>query len=451
MTRIGKGILILFSGDLRSYAGDVSYEFRQENNLFYLTGMGQPGLTLVLVPESISRREILFLPQRNPDQELWTGRMLSQEEASQKSGIKTVWRDSEFEPFLSAILNGRGYRSDGYLKNGEYPDFFSDLKRGEGQVFLWLERRSGLQGGMSKEFRFANQIRTRFLGVKIEDASPIFHELRLVKSPYELHQIRKAIDITVKAHRQSLKMIRPGVWEYEVEALIEYVFRRHNAFDWAFPSIVASGPNATVLHYQENQRRCQQGELLLIDVGAEYNHYAADITRTVPVSGRFTPPQEDIYRIVLEAQKTAISSVRPGSSLAEIHQVASQVIKDGLFHLGLVTDVSGDQYRVFSPHGTSHWVGMSVHDVGSEMEKFRPGMVLTVEPEVYIREDSLDRLVQRGLHQSDVEHIRPVLEKYSNIGVRLEDDLLVTESGCEVLSGEAPKAVEEIERLMAER
>ncbi len=124
MTRIGKGILILFSGDLRSYAGDVSYEFRQENNLFYLTGMGQPGLTLVLVPESISRREILFLPQRNPDQELWTGRMLSQEEASQKSGIKTVWRDSEFEPFLSAILNGRGYRSDGYLKNGEYPDFF---------------------------------------------------------------------------------------------------------------------------------------------------------------------------------------------------------------------------------------------------------------------------------------------------------------------------------------
>ncbi len=210
-------------------------------------------------------------------------------------------------------------------------------------------------------------------------------------------------------------------------------------------------PDQTVLHYQENQRRCQQGELLLIDVGAEYNHYAADITRTVPVSGRFTPPQEDIYRIVLEAQKTAISSVRPGSSLAEIHQVASQVIKDGLFHLGLVTDVSGDQYRVFFPHGTSHWVGMSVHDVGSEMEKFRPGMVLTVEPGVYIREDSLDRLVQRGLHQSDVEHIRPVLEKYSNIGVRLEDDLLVTESGCEVLSGEAPKAVEEIERLMAGR
>ncbi|MFQ5929405.1 MAG: aminopeptidase P family protein [Acidobacteriota bacterium] len=448
MEKMGnRGMLILFSKKLRPYSGDVVYEFRQENNLFYLTGIRQRDITLALIPQNSSYREILFLPDQNPRRELWTGKMLSPEEATEISGIENVWSASEFERFIDSVLYGRPYRTNRYLQSREYRDFVKDLQRGEAEVFLLMEPRPGLTGEMSREFEFANRLRERFTGIQVKDASKIFDQLRVIKSPYEIKQLQEAIDITVEAHLQAIKHLHPGAWEYEIEALIEYVFKRRNSFDWAFPSIVASGPNATVLHYQESQRQTKDGGLLLIDIGAEYNYYAADITRTVPVNGQFTTEQAEIYQLVLDAQNAAMALVKPGSSLSAVHQKAVEVLKEGLFRLGLITDKSGDQYRVFFPHGVGHFLGLDVHDVGRR-EHLQPGMVLTVEPGIYVRGDSLERLAGRGVVQEELEKIRAALNKYMHIGVRIEDDVLVTEDGYELLSKDAPREIAEIEALV---
>ena len=354
MEKMGnRGMLILFSADVRPYAGDVSYEFRQENNLFYLTGSRHPETTLVLMPQNSSRREILFLPDRDPRREVWDGKMASPEEVADTSGIQTVWSSSEFDSFLDSVLYGRPYRS----RASQFEDFFADLRKGEADVYLLMEPKPGLNGEVSEEFRFANRLRERFTGIQIKDASQIFQQLRVIKSRYEVKQLQEAIDITTEAQLEVMKILHPGLWEYEVEALIEYVFKKRNSFDWAFPSIVASGPNATTLHYQKSQRQIQYGELLLMDIGAEYNYYAADVTRTVPVNGTFTPEQAAIYQLVLNAQKESIALVKPGVPILTVHQKATQVLKEGLFRLGLITDPSTNQYRVFFLHGVGHFIG----------------------------------------------------------------------------------------------
>ncbi len=447
----GRGMLILFSGEPRRYTGDIDYEFRQENNLYYLTGIREKGIRLVLMPQNVSYREILFLPDQDPTKELWTGKMLSREEAADISGIKNVWSASEFESFLDSVLYGRAYRVNRYLESTEYEGFFEDLRREKATVSLLMQEKPGLDKALSREFEFATHLRERFLGIRIRDASPVFEELRMIKSAYELGQLRQAIAITVAAQRQAMERLQPGIWEYEVEAAIEHVFKKNNSLDPAFPSIVASGPNATVLHYQESQRQAQDGELMLIDIGAEYNYYAADITRTLPVSGKFRPEEAEIYQIVLDAQNAAMALVRPGSSLQVIHKRAVEVAREGLLRLGLITDGSGDQYRTFFPHGVGHWLGMDVHDVGPRFTTLQPGMVLTVEPGIYVREDALARLGEQGESPSTLEDIRPALRKYKNIGIRIEDDLLVTEEGYELLSAGAPREIAEIEAAMQRR
>jgi len=268
--------------------------------------------------------------------------------------------------------------------------------------------------------------------------------------PYEVKQLQEAIDITTEAQLEVMKILHPGLWEYEVEALIEYVFKKRNSFDWAFPSIVASGPNATTLHYQKSQRQIQDGELLLMDIGAEYNYYAADVTRTVPVNGTFTPEQAAIYQLVLNAQKESIALIKPGVPILTVHQKATEVLKKGLSRLGLITDPSTNQYRVFFPHGVGHFIGLAVHDVRSG-DPLRPNMVLTIEPGIYVREDSEERLVAQGVSEKELDKIRPALRKFMNIGVRIEDDILVTEDGYQVLSQTAPREIREIERLMETR
>lgn len=446
-----QGMLILFSAEPRLYTGDVDYEFRQDNNLYYLTGIRQGGIILVLMPQNSSYREILFLPDRDPSRELWTGKMLSQEEASAISGIKDIWDASEFEPFVNSVLSGRPYRVNRYVESREYQEFFGDLKEEKAKVFLLLRETPGLKGAFNKEFKFAHLLQKRFFTVRVKDASWIFDELRLVKSTYEIKQLRRAVDITVIAHHQAMKSLRPGSWEYELEAVIEHVFKKNNSFDWAFPSIIASGPNATVLHYQQSQRQAKEGELVLMDIGAEYEYYAADITRTIPVSGKFSPEQAEIYQIVLDAQSAAMALVKPGSSLEMLHQKVVEVVKKGLLRLGLIADGSQEGYRVFFPHGVGHWLGMDVHDVGSRFTTFQAGMVLTVEPGIYVREDALQRLADQTEDPSVLDSIRPALKKYENIGVRIEDDVLVTETGYELLSGGAPRRIAEIEELMRTR
>jgi Xaa-Pro aminopeptidase len=440
-----QGMLILFSADPVRYSGDVDYEFRQENNLYYLTGLRQPNITLVLMPQNSSRREILFLPARNPDRELWTGKMLTADEVGEISGIETVWNASEFDHFIDAVLYGRSYPAN---QSSEYGKFFADLQEGEADIFFLLESKPGLTGKISKEFQFTNRLRDRFTGVRIKDASPIFHQLRMIKSPYEIKQLREAINITVEALNEAMKSIRPQTWEYEVEALIEYVFKKRNSFGWAFPSIVASGPNATTLHYQQSERQTQKDDLLLMDVGAQFNYYAADITRTVPVGGRFTPAQKIIYQLVLDAQKAAIRAVKPGSSFRKINQAAVEVLTEGLHRLGLITSTTSNQYRVFFPHGVGHFLGLAVHDV-RRGEILKPNMVITVEPGIYVRGDSMQRLANQGLDEDDLERVRPSVEKFMNIGVRIEDDVRVTETGYELLSDESPREISEVEAMIA--
>ena len=411
-----RGMLILFSADPVQFSGDVDYEYRQENNLYYLTGLRQPNIALVLMPQNSSRRAILFLPARNPDRELWTGKMLAAQEAREISGIETVWDASEFDHFIDAVLYGRSYRA---AQPSEYERFFSDLQEGEADIFFLLESKPGLTGKLMKEFQFTNRLRDRFTGIRIKDASPIFHQLRMIKSPYEITQLREAIDITIEALSEAMKSIHPQTWEYEVEAIIEYVFKRRNSFGWAFPSIVASGPNATTLHYQQSQRQTQRDDLLLMDVGAQFNYYAADITRTVPVGGKFTPVQATIYQLVLDAQKSAIAVVQPGSSLRKINQAAA----------------------------VGHFLGLDVHDV-RRGEILKPNMVLTVEPGIYVRGDSMQRLANQGMDENDLERIRPAVEKFMNIGVRIEDDVRVTETGYELLSDGAPREILEVEAMI---
>lgn len=440
-----RGMLILFSADVRPYSGDVSYEFRQENNLFYLTGNRHPETTLVLMPQNSSRPEILFLPDRDPRRELWYGKIASPEEVADTSGIQTVWSSSEFDSFLDSVLYGRPYRSQA----SQFEDFFADLRKGEADVYLLMEPKPGLTGEVSEEFRFANRLRERFPGIQIKDASQIFQQLRVIKSPYEIKQLQEAIDITTEAQLEVMKILHPGLWEYEVEALIEYVFKKRNSFDWAFPSIVASGPNATTLHYQKSQRQIQDGELLLMDIGAEYNYYAADITRTIPANGTFTPEQAAIYQLVLNAQMESIALVKPGVPILTVHQKATEVLKEGLFRLGLITDPSTNQYRAFFLHGVGHFIGLAVHDVRSG-DHLRTNMVLTIEPGIYVREDSEERLIAQGVSEKELDKIRPALRKFMNIGVRIEDDILVTEDGYQVLSQTAPREIREIERLMQE-
>ena len=425
MQKMGnRGMLIFLSADRRPYSGDVAYEFRQENNLFYLTGIRQPDTTLVLMPQNSSSREILFLTDRNTQREIWDGKMLSPQEAVEVSGIQTIRSASEFDSFLD-----------------------SALQNGVAEIFLLMEPKARIIGEVRKEPQFADRLRERFSGIQIKDASQILAQLRVIKSPYEIKQLREAIDITIEAQVQAMQSLHPGLWEYEVEALIEYVFKKRNSFDWAFPSIIASGPNATTLHYQDSQRQTQDGELLLMDIGAEYNYYAADITRTIPVNGKFTPEQTAIYQLVLTAQEAAIEMVKPGASVKAVHQKAVDVLKEGLLRLGLITDPASHQYRVFTIHGIGHFVGLDVHDV-SHGDRLESNMVLTVEPGIYVREDSELRLANQGVTEKELEKIRPALRKFVNIGVRIEEDVLVTENGYQVLSAGAPREIREIEARM---
>jgi Xaa-Pro aminopeptidase len=318
--------------------------------------------------------------------------------------------------------------------------------------------------------------------VRIEDPSPIVHELRLRRALAELERQRRACQISRDAHIEAMRVARPGMHEYEVQAAIEYVFRKHGSPRNAYPSIVASGPNACVLHYTDNTRRMEDGDLLLIDAGCEWGYMASDITRTFPVNGRFTGPQHDIYELVLRAQLAGIAAARPGARYEAIHEAARRVLAEGLVALGLLPRSVEDSlamhhYREFYMHGTGHWLGMDVHDVGDyrragQSRVLEPGMVFTVEPGLYfdperetatfyLREYSEDEMWERRLRLGfavakkleDEERAKarklehPIPRAFRGIGVRIEDDVLVTATGCEVLTAGTPKTVDEVTQV----
>lgn len=454
-----KGILILFSTEPRVYTNDVDYEFRQENNLYYLTNLKQKGATLVLLPGNEVLPQVLFLPRRNPAAETWTGHMYSPEEASATSGIKEIWEASEFEPFLQSVRNRQPYRpktekilmSSISVPAGGHSGFeglFEAAGKNLGQVYLLVPRDSESRE-YKQEQRFASEWSKSASSYSIMNASPIFADLRLRKSPLEILLMQHAIDITTEAQERAWTAAALAKWEYEIDAQVAYTFKLRNADHWGYPSIVGCGPNATTLHYQESQGPVKPGDLLLMDVGAEYDHYSADVTRTFPVSGKFSTAQAEIYQIVYDAQEAGAKVARPGALVSDVHRAATEVIKDGLLKLGLITDRNSNQYRVWFMHGTSHWLGMNVHDVGDYGAKLEPGMVFTNEPGIYIRPDALDNLPLNAENEAFLAAVRPAFEKYKGTGVRIEDDMLITPGGVKWMTEALPRKISDIEDFIA--
>ncbi len=387
-SKLDGGVAIIWG--IRSGMEDYG---EQRSDFFYLTGLGEPNATLVLLPggKRIRTRgktlhEILYLPERNLENERWTGEKLGPgEEAEEKTGIERIEDISRLNRHIERFL------------------------RGENTLHVSAEM-AGIDDPLTKDQLWINSLREHDPFITIEDLSPILAGMRWKKGPVEIEQIRRAIDITRRAILETLKTVSPGLFEYQVESTILYFFRYQGADGPAFVPIVGSGPNSTVLHYSANNRRMEEGDLLVLDVGASYRHYASDITRTLPVSGTFTPEQAEIYDVVLEAQRRAIEEVRPGALYREdIERAARDYIQEKGY---------GDYFL----HGTGHFVGLDVHDVGDYEIPLEPGVILTIEPGIYIPE--------------------------KGIGIRIEDMVLVTENGHENLSRDIPKSRLEIEEAM---
>ena len=451
-----KGLLILFSAEPRVYANDVDYQFRQENNLYYLTNLNQKRATLVLMPGNPQLPEILFLPRRNPFAETWTGHMYGAQEAAQLSGVKEIWEASEFVAFANAMRKHEAYRPkpENILMSSAAGDasgfegLFSAATNNQAGLYLLQFPPEGESREYRQEQRFAATW-TKDYGYAIQNASPIFAQMRVRKSPMELQLMQHAIDISIEAHQRAQAFALQAKWEYEVDAQVAYTFKLRNADNWGYPDIVGCGPNATTLHYEESQGPVKAGQLMLMDVGAEYGHYSADVTRTFPVSGKFTKEQAEIYQVVYDAQEAGAKVIKPGATLSQVHNAATEVIKDGLLRLGLITDRTSDwQYRLWFMHGTSHWLGMNVHDVGGG-SVFAPGMVFTNEPGIYIRLDALDNLPKNPANEKFIAAVKPVFEKYKGIGVRIEDDMLVTEDGVKWMTGALARSIPDIESFIA--
>lgn len=458
-----KSLLILFSTEPRIYSNSVNYPYRQENNLYYLTNLKQKNTTLVLLPGNTKFKEILFLPRRNPLTETWDGHMYSPEEAHQLSGVREIWQNSEFEPFIKALRNRQPYRpkpenilmsdlpADTPLSNDHgFATLFEAAAKGEAGLYM-LVPGSPDSREFKYEQKFAAEWGTTASGYGIRNAWPIFSQMRLVKSPMEVRIMQHAIDISIEAHQRAWVSAVNAKWEYEVDAEVAYTFKLRNAENWGYPDIVGCGPNATTLHYIESQGPVKPVDLILMDVGAEYDHYTADITRTFPVNGKFSPAQAAVYQVVYDAQEAVAAASKPGATLSDVNRAGTEVIKDGLLKLGLITERDSNQYRIWFMHGTSHWLGMNVHDVGGG-SKFVPGVVFTNEPGIYVRLDALDHMPP-GFNPAEWEKfktsVRPAFEKYKGIGVRIEDDMLVSENGVRWLSEALPRKIADIEDFIA--
>ena len=363
-------------------------QFITEPNFLYLTGLDNPNSALLLWKNAPREewREILFLPPKDPQKEIWTGAKLSPgDEAKKLTGIETTLPVTQLEEMLGRLLR-------------------MNPKLGV------IHEEIGIRSPLTPYLQLVQDIHKRFPALTLVNLSTHLDDLRRVKDPYEIKKIQKAIDITGKALITAMKTLRPGMREFEVQAYIEFEMKRLGALQFAFPSIIASGKNATILHYDENTGLIQEGDLVLMDVGARYDYYCADITRTVPASGKFTEEQRKYYELVLEAQKRALETIRPGVRIRDV------------IHKAVTAFFEEKEVRKYFPHGTSHYLGLIVHDVGDVTKPLEPGVIITVEPGLYIPE--------------------------KNIGIRIEDDVLVTENGYKVLSKDIPKQIEDIEAIM---
>lgn len=424
MAKIGNGTAIFRSATMAVMHNDVEYNFRQDSDFFYLTGFNEPEAVAVFAPHHEEHHFILFVLPKDPEKETWTGYRWGVEAAKEAFGADIVYSISELDEKLPQ-----------YLEKAD-------------RIYYHLGRDEAFNNTIIRHWRsFIRTYQRRGMGpMALEDTSPILHAMRLVKSPAELELMRKAIDISVAAHNQARNSTKPGRYEYEIQAEMEYIFRREGAQGPAYPSIVASGKNACILHYTENTRQMQDQELLLIDAGCAYDYYNADITRTFPVGGSFTPEQKILYELVLKAQEAAIAQVQPGNPYNGFHDAAVRVLVEGMLDLGILKGeieeiIQEEKYKPYYMHRTGHWLGLDVHDVGvykhgeETWTPFQPNQIVTVEPGIYIGPDA-----KPAEGQPEVD------ARWRGIGIRIEDDVLVTESGNEVLTAGVPKSVEAMER-----
>jgi len=449
-----KSVLVLFSAEPKLYTNDVDYVFRQENNLYYLTGLKQEDATLVITKDGAKVTETIFVPKRVPLREAWEGRMYSNEDVTRISGITSIVDAAERDKYLEALKGKRDWASaDGKIS----------LMSNPASLYLLLPNTSenGRKDDIGlREYKQENEFNVGF-DTAVKNARPIFDALRQIKSPYELKLLQHAIDITTEAQMRSMAIVGRAEWEYQVHAEVEYTFRRRNADFWGYPSIVGCGANATTLHYVESQSPIVKGQLLLMDVGAEYEHYTADVTRTYPVNGKFTKEQAEIYQIVYNAQEAVAKATKPGVTMQQLGVIARNTIAEGLQKIGLVTDYKPatkpeDEFVPRSRevsnwfiHGLGHWLGMNVHDVGAYGPPLKAGMVFTNEPGIYIREDAFAKIPDTAEGNAFKTKVKAAYEKYMNIGVRIEDDLLVTENGVVWMTGKLPRSIADIEAFMA--
>ena len=412
-------ILVLPAALQRIRSRDTQYPYRQDSDLWYLTGFPEPDAVLVLVPGRAHGETLLFCRERDPEREGWDGPRFGPEGAVAAFGLDDAYPITDLDDILPGLLEGR---SRVYYHFGRDVDF--DLK-----LIGWLNRvRAMVRQGAQPPHEFL-------------ELGHLLDELRLFKDPGELKLMQRAADISVLAHEAAMRAVRPGSHEYELQAEIERVFRMHDAVP-AYSSIVGAGGNACVLHYVANNGQAKDGELVLVDAGAEYRGYAADITRTFPVSGRFTQAQRALHDLVCAAQAAALAQARAGVAYEAAHTAAVETLTEGLLHLGLLkgkleANIADGHYKRFYRHKTGHWLGLDVHDVGDyridgQSRLLEPGMVFTIEPGLYVSPDDTT-----------------VDAKWRGIGIRIEDDVLVTRSGHQVLTGKLARSADEIEALMA--
>ncbi|MFI5211800.1 MAG: aminopeptidase P N-terminal domain-containing protein [Ignavibacteria bacterium] len=395
------GIIVLESNPEVERNHDVTYDYRQGSDFYYLTGFEEPSSAIIIDPAS-DKPYTLFVQLKDLKKEVWTGILTGTEDAVSVYGADNSYSIKKFDSTLQK-----------YIK--------------EGRKIYYPKSNDRISAIISKTSSV----------VKTADVTALIAELRLFKSEYEIEMMQKSIDITCDGLIACMKSAKPGMYEYQIQAVLEYNFRIAGSPRNGFPSIVGSGPNATILHYETNRRLTEDGDMVVMDVGAEFGYYSADVTRTFPVNGKFSPAQKRIYSIVLAAQTEAMEFIKPGVRFNQVDSVARSVVHKGLVALGMIQE--SDNTSRFFMHGTSHWLGLDVHDAGSYSSGgkgnriLEPGMVLTVEPGIYIKD---------GTAGVDAE--------YYNIGVRIEDDVLVTRDGFKLLSGKAPREINEIEKLMSE-
>ncbi|MCC6295603.1 MAG: Xaa-Pro aminopeptidase [Pseudomonadales bacterium] len=421
MAMMGKNsIAILTAAPERVRSRDTHYPFRQDSDFYYLSGFPEPEAVLVLLPKRPDGEFILFCRERDRAREIWDGYRAGPEGARELYSADDAFPIADIDDILPGLLEGRDRV---YYALGRNRAF-------DGRLLDWLDgiRARARAGAVPPE--------------EFVDLDHLLHEMRLFKSAKELGVMRKAGAISARAHCRAMRAARPGLYEYQLQAEIEHAFASEGARHPAYGSIVGGGANACVLHYVENSAPLQDGDLVLIDAGCEYQHYAADITRTFPVNGKFSAPQQALYEVVLAAQLAAIAAVRAGNHWDEPHKATVRVITEGLVELSLLKGkvedlIASNAYAQFYMHRAGHWLGMDVHDVGdykvdNEWRLLEPGMVMTVEPGIYVAPDN-----------------RKVAKKWRGIGIRIEDDVAITRKGPEVLTAGVPKTIADIEHLMA--